>query len=52
MTQDADSPWEAPEFLALVAERISEGQSGDAAWQLAAEEVYPTIWVPPGITRH
>lgn len=49
---DEVSAWEAPEFKARVAELINEGKSEDAAWAIAADELYPVIWVPPTLTRH
>jgi hypothetical protein len=50
--QAHQSPWDEPEFKSRVAELISEGKSKDVAWTIAADELYPIVWLPPGIVRH
>lgn len=53
MTHTVDwlSPWAAPEFKARLAELLAEGKCEDAAWMIAANDLYPVVWTPPAITR-
>lgn len=45
------SPWDDPEFKARVVELIDQGNSENVAMHLAADEIYPTVWVPPTTAR-